>query len=242
MKKHIPNILTLFNLLSGLIALLFVFKQQWSLVAVFVGLGIIFDYLDGFAARLLKVASPVGLQLDSLADMVTSGLVPAFTMFFLIQNLLSIDVIYDFKWDFKHLLPFSGLAIALGSALRLAKFNVDERQITSFIGLPTPANALFIIAIPLVLISQTAGYRLFQSPYTLSFISILSAYILNADIALFSLKFKDFSWSHNKEKYILLGSALLLIPVFKFSGIIMIILLYVFLSIVFNTFKKKDEN
>jgi len=243
MKKHIPNILTLLNLFSGLTALLFVYTQQWSLVALFVILGIIFDYLDGFAARLLKVSSPVGLQLDSLADMVTSGVVPAFIMFFLIQNLLQVNIMYDFKWDFKHLLPFSGLLIALGSALRLAKFNVDERQTSSFIGLPTPANALFIISIPLVLIAQTPGYRFFQSPYTLSIISILSAYLLNAEIVLFSLKFKDYSLKNNIEKYLLILLGLVLIPLFKFSGVIMLIIIYVLLSLFLNLRnKKKDEN
>jgi len=241
MKKYIPNIITLFNLFSGLIALLFVFQQKWMYAALFVALGILFDFFDGLAARVLNVSSAVGLQLDSLADMVTSGIVPAFTMFFLIQNGFQTDVMHDFKWDFRHLAAFAGLFVAMGSALRLAKFNVDERQTSSFIGLPTPANTLFIMSIPLVIQYQNMAEWL-QSPYTLIFISFLSAYLLNAEIALFSLKFKDFSWKNNREKYILIVSALILIPLFQFFGIMLVILLYILLSLIFNRLKKKDEN
>jgi len=148
MKKHIPNIITLFNLSSGLIALFFVFQKQWMLAASFVLLGILFDFFDGLAARSLNVSSEVGLQLDSLADMITSGVVPAFAMFFMLQDSLHIDLMHSFVFDSIHLLPFIGFLIALGSAYRLAKFNVDTRQTSSFIGLPTPANTLFIMSLP----------------------------------------------------------------------------------------------
>ena len=244
MKKHIPNILTLFNLLSGLIALVFVFQQKWLYAALFVILGILFDYADGFVARKLNVSSPLGLQLDSLADMVTSGIVPAFSMFFLIQDALEVNIMQEFVWDSKHLLPFAGLLIALGSALRLAKFNVDDRQTTSFIGLPTPANALFIMALPLVIYYQKdLNWQFLSNPYVLVLISIASAYLLNAEIPLFSLKFKNYSWKDNPEKYILIAGAVLLIPFFKFLGINLVIILYLILSLFFkNRDIKKDEN
>ena len=143
-KKHIPNVITLINLLCGCIALVFAVDLNFDMVFYFVALGIFFDFFDGFFARLFNVSSPLGLQLDSLADMVTSGVVPGFVMFHLLQqsqNPLSNNLI----------LPYLGFIITLGSCYRLANFNIDTRQTDSFIGLPTPANTLFIVSLPLVL-------------------------------------------------------------------------------------------
>jgi CDP-diacylglycerol--serine O-phosphatidyltransferase len=239
MKKHIPNIITLFNLTSGLVALFYVFQKEWLLAFAFVLLGILFDFFDGLAARTLNVSSAVGLQLDSLADMVTSGVVPAFAMFFLLQNTLQVDLTQGISFDFKHLAPFIGLFISLGSAYRLAKFNVDERQSTSFIGLPTPANTLFIMSLPLIAYQQDIIdlNSFLLNPYTLIAISLLSAYMLNAELPLFSLKFKDFSWQNNKEKFILVGLSLVLIPTLQFISIPLIIIIYILLSLIFKTEK-----
>lgn len=228
------------NMLSGLIALIFVFQHRWLWVAGFVLLGIIFDFFDGLAARGLGVSGALGLQLDSLADMVTSGVVPGFVMFFLLQDALHINLLEHFEFSLLHLLPFIGLLVTLGSAYRLAKFNIDERQTSSFIGLPTPANTLFIVSLPLILYRQNdydiSGLLL--NPYTLIIISILSAYLLNAELPLFSLKFKSFTWKENKEKYILIVSSIILIPLLKYIAIPAIIIWYILLSILF----KKPQN
>jgi len=241
MRKTIPNIITLFNLLSGLIAIFFVFKKDWFWAALFVGAGIFFDFFDGLFARKLSVSSKLGLELDSLADMVTSGVVPAFALFFLLQESLHIDLMNSFTINGQSLWPFLSFMVALASALRLAKFNIDERQTTSFIGLPTPANALFIMSLPLI--AHNKNYQAVSSfiinPYTLSLIIILSSWILNAELPLFSLKFKDYSWKNNKEKYILLFTSILLFVFLKFAAFPVIIILYIILSFIFKGSKRE---
>lgn len=138
-QKHVPNTITLLNLLCGCIALVFVSRGDFMIGFAFVGLGIFLDFFDGFFARLFKVSSPLGLQLDSLADMVTSGVVPGYVMYLMLAGLTE-----------NPYLPFVGFAITLGACYRLANFNIDTRQSDSFIGLPTPANALFFLSLPLV--------------------------------------------------------------------------------------------
>ncbi len=233
MKKHIPNIITLFNLLSGLIALFFVFQQKWELVFIFVVLGILFDFADGLVARSIGAGSEMGLQLDSLADMITSGIVPAFTMFFLIENSLSVHTFYDFQLDIKHLLPVTGLFIALGSAWRLAKFNIDDRQTSSFIGLPTPANALFIISWAVIIYQEKDEMiaDLMSDTFVLVTISLLSAFALNMEVHLFSLKFKTFDFKKNIEKYILVIVSVILLFWLKIGAIPIIIVFYILLSL-----------
>ena len=143
-KKHIPNFITLLNLFSGCIAVVFVSELNFEMAFFFVSLGIFLDFFDGFFARLFKVAGELGLQLDSLADMVTSGVVPGFVMFWLLKQAQN-------PTDASLIIPFLGFIITLGSCYRLANFNIDTRQTDSFIGLPTPANALFILSLPLVI-------------------------------------------------------------------------------------------
>jgi CDP-diacylglycerol--serine O-phosphatidyltransferase len=234
MIKYIPNLLTLFNLFSGLLALLFVFTQNWPMVAFFVILGIFFDFFDGLAARSFKVSSELGLQLDSLADMVTSGVVPAFVMSFLLADSLQVSLIQDFTFDGKYIWALFGLIIALASAYRLAKFNIDTRQTTSFIGLPTPANALFMVSLPLIAYQSesTDLKNIILNPYMLSIITIISAYLLNAELPLFSLKFKDFSWRNNWQKYVLIIISLLLVIFLKFVSVPIIIIIYILLSLI----------
>jgi len=232
LAKYIPNFLTLLNLTSGLIALFFVFRQQWLLVALFVALGIFFDFFDGLAARSFKVSSELGLQLDSLADMVTSGVVPAFVLSFLLADSLHISLLKDDHFTKLHLWAFFGLIVALASAYRLAKFNIDTRQTSSFIGLPTPANALFIVSLPLIIYSQ--HYTFLLNPYILTLIAILSAYLLNAELALFSLKFKDFSWQQNWQKYTIILLSIILLAFFKFLAVPVIIIIYILLSLIPN--------
>ncbi len=232
-KKNIPNFITLLNLLCGCIALIFVADKNFEMAFYFVCLGIFLDFFDGFFARLFKVSSPLGLQLDSLADMVTSGVVPGFVMFQLLSNTQCASV-YTF-------LPYFGFIITLGSCYRLANFNIDTRQTDSFIGLPTPANALFVLSLPLVL--ETTNYvivaDLLANSWVLVAITILSAFILNAEISLFALKIKKFNFADNVLQIVFLFVAVLLLVLFQFLGIPLVIIAYVVLSFVNNMFLKK---
>jgi CDP-diacylglycerol--serine O-phosphatidyltransferase len=230
-KKHIPNSITLLNLLCGCIALVFVTNSDFEMAFYFVCLGIFLDFFDGFFARLLKVSGPLGLQLDSLADMVTSGVVPGYVMFFMLSN-------SQHEISASPLLPYLGFIITLGSCYRLAVFNIDTRQTNSFIGLPTPANALFILSLPLVLkySDSLITLEILTSQWVLLIITLFSAYILNAEIPLFSLKVKKFSFKHNALQIGFLFLSFLLLVFFQYAGIPLIIISYVLLSIVSNKF------
>lgn len=221
MKRHIPNFITLLNLFSGCIALVFATQGDYLNAFIFVSLGIFFDFFDGFFARILNVQSPLGVQLDSLADMVTSGVVPAFVMF----KMLS-------EYSSNPYLPYFGFIIALGSCMRLAKFNIDTRQTDSFIGLPTPANALFILSLPLVVQYTAFAFviDLLTNVWVLLGISVLSAFILNAELPLFSLKIKNFSFATYKLQIFFLILSIVLLVAFKFLGVPLVILSYVLLS------------
>ena len=234
-KKHIPNIITLLNLFCGCIAVVFVAELQFEMASYFVCLGIFLDFFDGFFARLFKVAGELGLQLDSLADMVTSGLAPGFVMFWLLQQ--SQNPAAPIL-----ILPYLGFIITLGSCYRLANFNIDTRQTDSFIGLPTPANALFIMSLPLVRIQYPDSLvvlEMLSNKWILLIITLFSAYILNAEIPLFSLKIKDFSFKKNALQIVFLTLCVLLLAFFHYLAIPMIILTYVLLSVFNNKFLKK---
>lgn len=230
-KKHVPNLITLLNLFSGCIALIFAIKFNYEMAFFFVSLGIFLDFFDGFFARLFKVSSELGLQLDSLADMITSGLLPGFMMF----TMLSIhsDNAY---------IPYLGFIITLGSCYRLANFNIDTRQTDSFIGLPTPANALLILSLPLVLQNTDSDLirSVLENQWVLLGITAFSAYILNAEIPLFSLKIKSASFAKNKLQIIFLAISVGLLVAFQFLGIPLVILFYVLLSVVNNRGKKTE--
>lgn len=234
-KAQIPNIITLLNLFSGCFALIFAFHQDFKFAFFFVSLGIFLDFFDGFFARLFKVSSPLGLQLDSLADMVTSGVVPGVVMYQLMNHALGFP---SFGWP-TLMFPFLGFIITLGSCYRLANFNVDTRQTDSFIGLPTPANALVILSLPLILFDNQYEFitNALSNEYVLLVISLLSAYILNAEIPLFSLKIKDFSFAKNKLQILFLTVSVVLLAFFQFLGIPLLILFYILLSVFTN--KKK---
>jgi CDP-diacylglycerol--serine O-phosphatidyltransferase len=238
-RKHVPNLITLLNLSSGLIALVYAFETNLQMAFFWVCMGIFFDFWDGFFARVLKAQSPIGLQLDSLADMVTSGVVPGVVIFQMLANIADLQDDYNLSSDrfYMGILPFAGFIITLASCYRLAKFNIDTRQTDSFIGLPTPANALFIMSLPLILSNSDGDGFIFDTlsnPYVLVGISILSAYLLNAEIPLFSLKVKYFNWETNKIQIIFLILSVLLLFFFQYLGIPIIILLYVLLSAITN--------
>ncbi len=237
LKRQIPNIITLLNLFCGCIATVFALKAEFDLAFYFVCLGIFLDFFDGFFARLFKVASPLGLQLDSLADMVTSGVVPGIVMY---EMLLRSSLFPTLGWEVVWF-PFLGFIVTLGSCYRLANFNIDTRQTDSFIGLPTPANALFILSLPLVLRYSDSIFilEILTNPWILLAIVVLSAYILNAEIPLFSLKIKKFTITDNALQMGFLLLSLLLLLFFQYLGIPLVIIAYVLLSIINNRFLSK---
>lgn len=241
-KKHIPNIITLLNLLSGLIALVYAFDDNLQMAFFWVCLGIFFDFWDGFAARVLKVSSPLGVQLDSLADMVTSGVVPGVVMYQMLAHIQENIEQYNITDDtfYMKLVPFIGFIITMGACMRLAKFNIDTRQTDSFIGLPTPANALFILSIPLITSTTESDFVLttLSNPYVLVIVSVFSAFIMNAELPLFSLKTKNKNLSDNKLTLLFLGICALLLLFFRFEAIPLIIIFYIILSVILNKTKK----
>lgn len=238
MKKHIPNAITLLNLLSGLIALIYAFDDNILMTFLWVCIGIFLDYWDGFLARILDVKSELGLQLDSLADMVTSGVVPGFVIYKQLANIQANEEIYNLtpETGYMAIVPYLGFIITLGAAYRLAKFNIDTRQTESFIGLPTPGNALFIISLPLIV--STTHYDMvittLSNPYVLVAISLLSAYIMNAELPLFSLKIKPSNLGAYKLQFGFVLLSIILLVVLQYLAIPVIILIYILLSVIKN--------
>lgn len=241
-KKHIPNFLTLLNLFCGCIAIVFVSHRCFDYAFFFVCLGIFFDFFDGFLARKFGVAGPLGVQLDSLADMVTSGVVPGYVMY---QMLPSIEMVKEGsvttcfpmynELPFA-LLPYLGFIITLGACYRLANFNIDTRQSDSFIGLPTPANTLFIASLPFL---SGEFFHWIHNQWVLLAITLLSAYVMNAEIPLFSLKIKDFSFQKYKLQIGFLIASVLMLIFLQVTAVPLIILLYVLLSVLNNILSKK---
>ena len=209
--------------------------NKLDLAAIFVFLGIGFDFLDGFAARILRVSSELGVQLDSLADMVTSGVVPGIVMFQLLsmaqRDGWNLDL-FGMHSDIG-ILPLFGFLITLGSAYRLANFNVDENQVSSFRGLPTPANTLLILSFPLILLHQnneTLNDLILNQWFLIGF-TILSVLLLNSRIELFALKFKGIGFKENGVKYLFLIGSLVLLLTLKFLAIPAIIAFYILTSL-----------
>lgn len=239
-KKHIPNIITLGNLFCGTLATIFAVGGHFEMTAIFVALGIFLDFFDGFFARILKVSDELGKQLDSLADMVTSGVVPGIVLFVLLGNNQQIS--YEINTEFKISmgLPLMGLLVTLGACYRLAKFNLDSRQSDSFIGLPTPAMSLFIVSLPLINIYTEIDFvkNLLSNNYFLIGIAILLSYLMNAELRLFSLKFKNYSLRENLFKYLLIALSIILLVTIKYLAIPIIILSYILLSILRNIMNK----
>jgi CDP-diacylglycerol--serine O-phosphatidyltransferase len=243
-KKHIPNLITLLNLAAGLLAIIAIFKGYYDEAFIFVCLGIFFDFWDGFLARKFKVSGPLGVQLDSLADMVTCGVVPGLMMFVLFQNIQedSTSVYYlTEEYFYMGFVPYLGFFITLASCYRLAKFNIDTRQTDSFIGLPTPANALVIMSIPMIQYSNDYEglTTVLYNPYLLLFITAISSYILNAEIPLFSLKIKEFTWAKYKMQILFLIGSLFSFSLLGFVAIPLIIISYVLVSVISNKMMAK---
>ncbi|TKC06522.1 CDP-diacylglycerol--serine O-phosphatidyltransferase [Pedobacter polaris] len=226
MKKHIPNAITCANLFSGCIGVVFAFKGELEIAAYLVLLSGIFDFFDGMVARLLNVKSEIGKQLDSLADMVSFGFLPGVVMYQLLK-------VSDYSSEY---LPYLAFIITVFSALRLAKFNIDERQTEDFIGLNTPMNTLFIVSLPFIAKDYP---EIIGSSIALIAIIAITSYLLVSEIKIFSFKLSDTSWANNKFKFIFLIASLILIGFLKFVAIPFILVFYIGLSILhFRTPKR----
>ena len=229
MTRQIPNILTLLNLFSGCIAVVYAFSADFEIAFLFLSLGIFFDFWDGFAARKLGVSSPLGLQLDSLADMVTSGLVPGAVLFVYLSTFESLSSL--------SILPYFGFMVTLGACVRLARFNIDTRQTTSFIGLPTPANALWVVSLPILIDNHLPFFIqdwVYKYPYVILVLIALSAWIMNAEIPLFSLKAEKGARNTWLFPILLLSISVVLLLLLQIAAMPLIILSYVALSWVKN--------
>ena len=237
MKKHLPNTITCCNLISGCIATWVAFQSDYAMALLFIVIGAVFDFFDGMVARLLHVSSPIGKELDSLADDITFGFAPS-------------AIIFSYLCSFHiHLLfvPFLAFVMAAFSALRLAKFNLDERQALGFIGLPTPANALFWGSLIVGLNDSTAladsSLFTFHSslPYLILAGMFISSYLLIAEIPMFALKFKHWGWKGNEIKYIFILSCVPILLLLGLFGLAVIIAWYVILSVATNKTTAKPE-
>jgi CDP-diacylglycerol--serine O-phosphatidyltransferase len=242
-KKHIPNSITILNLICGVMACISALDGSARVAAYFIAAGAVFDLLDGMVARMLGVSSEIGKQLDSLADMVTFGLAPA-----LIARELVLVSLYMQNGDLQlvgmdRALPFLTFILVICSALRLAKFNIDEDQKVDFKGLPTPANALFWLSIPLgVELSNVPDGPLsvLMNPYILSALCVIFGLLLVSRITLFSMKFDREDKSRQKWQLILLVSAVLLFAFLRAGAIPLIIALYLLLSIIRNSLNRHE--
>ena len=238
MKKHIPNIITLSNLVCGTLAVWQSLQGNLICAALFIFLGAFFDFFDGMTARLLHVQSEIGKELDSLSDVVTFGVAPGFIVFSLLET--TTFQLSNMEW-----MKFVTLLMPALSSYRLAKFNLDERQTSSFIGLPTPANAMVWAAYGIILsVSDPSKLLLFSwfdgralvelmsNPWLIAVMSLVMSVSLVLEVPLFALKFKNFSWVDNKVRYLFLGVDLLLLLFLGVYAVPVIILFYVLLSIV----------
>ena len=219
MKKHIPNTITCCNLISGCIATWFAFQSDYEMALLFIVIGAVFDFFDGMSARLLHVSSEIGKELDSLADDITFGFVPS-------------AIVFDYLCTFHiHLIfvPFLAFVMAAFSALRLAKFNLDERQAMGFIGLPTPANALFWGS--LIVGLHQSGFSFEGMEWMILAGMFISCYLLVAEIPMFALKFKHWGWKGNEIKYIFILSCVPILLILGIIGLAVIIAWYVILSV-----------
>ncbi len=235
-KRQIPNLITALNLLCGCLGVIAALEHNLIAAGFFVISGIFFDFFDGFAARLLQVKSELGKQLDSLADLITSGLVPGLVVFSLLNEQRdSVMVLLS-----NNPIPFIGLLIPVAAAYRLANFNIDSRQEDGFIGLPTPASALLVLSVPFMLAYPTIpGLEPYLSaPNFLIGLSVFCAVVMNAPLPLFSLKFSSFGWQENKLRYLFLAVGLFWMALWLFTGLAFLILSYV-LSGFFKTNRRQ---
>ena len=236
MKKHIPNFITTLNLFSGCIGIILALQYRIDYAAYFIVIAAFFDFMDGMAARILHVKSEIGKELDSLADVVSFGVLPGIIVYQLMANSPNTPA----AGSYISIFSLAALIIPILSAVRLAKFNLDTRQTTSFIGLPVPANALFLGSLPLI--KMQAGFSdslswltLFtDNYYVLAVIAIGMSLLLVSEIPLISLKFRNLKFADNKPQFILVIIAVISFILITFTSIPLIILSYILLSLLFK--------
>jgi CDP-diacylglycerol--serine O-phosphatidyltransferase len=236
LKKHIPNFITSLNLFSGCIGIILALTYRIDYAAYFILIAALFDFLDGMAARVLHVKSEIGKELDSLADVVSFGVLPGI----IVYQLMSASLNIPFSGTYLSIFSLVALIIPVLSAVRLAKFNLDTRQTTSFIGLPVPANAIFLGSLPLI--KMQAGFSeslswltvITDNYYILAIIAIGMSLLLVSEIPLISLKFRNLKFAENKPQFILVLFAVISFAIITFTAIPVIILVYILLSLIFK--------
>ncbi|OKS85486.1 CDP-diacylglycerol--serine O-phosphatidyltransferase [Mucilaginibacter polytrichastri] len=225
-RKHLPNAITCANLFSGCVGIVFAFQDNLVVASYCIFLSAIFDFFDGLASRVLQSFSGIGKDLDSLADMVSFGVLPSVILYELFLQAPQIEHISNF-------LNFIAFLLPVFSALRLAKFNIDTRQAENFIGLPTPANAILIASFPLILREHNLFFTDYiLNPYFLSCFVLIMCALLVAEMPLMSLKFKNRDFNKNIFRYLLLLFSAILILFFKFAAVPVVILMYIALSVI----------
>jgi len=224
-SRHLPNTITCANLFSGCVGIVFAFQENLIFAAYALFLAAIFDFFVGYASRVLKSFSGIGKDLDSLADMVSFGFLPSAILYELFLQAPQISPISPY-------INFAAFLISVFSALRLAKFNNDTRQADSFIGLPTPANAILIASFPLILEHHRNFSAYILNQYVLAGLVLVMCTLLVAEIPLMSLKFKNTDFNKNIYRYLLLLFSAILILFFKFAAVPVVILIYITLSVI----------
>ncbi len=234
MKKHIPNSVTCLNLFSGCLGIVFAFQGNLLWASYAIVIAAVFDFFDGMLARLLKAYSDIGKELDSLADMVSFGVLPSVIIYQLFARSPQPETGAEF-------LSYSAFIIAVFSALRLAKFNIDTRQSENFIGLPTPANALLIASFPFIIGESNAYFATFiLNPWFLLIFSLIMSMLLVAELPLISLKFKSLKFKENLLRYVLIISSIFLLLFLRFEAVPIIIILYFLVSLL--QFRNNEKN
>jgi CDP-diacylglycerol--serine O-phosphatidyltransferase len=242
MKKYLswlPNVLTLSNLLMGCVSIKFALNGNLADATYFILIALVFDFFDGFAARLLNAHSLIGKDLDSLADMVSFGVAPSM----LLYGLASHANFDNWAWGNPEWVGYLSFLIAIASAYRLAKFNNDTKQSYGFIGLPTPANALIVVGL-VWMAADTDSFlaEKLTSPYAIIAIIAACCWLPLNNLHFIALKFKNFSWKDNSSKYILVIGSALLFAMFKFSGLFYIVCFYILLSVAMAMFSKPEDD
>ena len=239
--KYIPNLITFGNLVFGILAILLAFGGNLTLSSTCIILGAFLDFLDGFFARLFKSSGEIGKQLDSLADLITFGLAPSIIVFQLLLFLETVNYFTptnDLSNYSKHYTPYIAFLIPLFAAYRLAKFNIDNKQSDSFIGLPTPANALFFVSIPFIVeYKEGFVYDLVYRKDVIVINVVVFGLLMISNLNLMTLKFKSYNWSENKFRYLLIAISVILLLILCFESVPIILILYIILSIINNQFK-----
>lgn len=236
MIKHLPNLMTLMNLFCGCLAIISLFNGHFDNALILVVIAGILDFFDGFVARMVKANSELGKQLDSLADMVTFGVVPGFTLFFLFTR--TIFSLSEMGGTITNLLPYLMFSVTLFSCLRLAKFNIDPRQASYFIGLNTPSNTFLVMSLPLILNHDEFWLApIILNPAFLIVFAAVSSYLLVAEIPFLSFKIKSLTWKDAKPQILLLVGAVIFLMTLRFAALPIIILYYLILSLIYPPHK-----